>query len=94
MGAGVINSTIIPMLCAEAGVPLEDSRGHTTSHRGRASAVTALVSVPQGMSMIELMQWWAQIASLDLALHSDPTNQAGCLFCQGRSDVPSDFGTY
>lgn len=57
MGAGVINSTIIPMLCAKAGVPLEDSRGRITSHRGRASAVTALASVPQGMSLIELMQW-------------------------------------
>jgi hypothetical protein len=57
MGAGVINSTIIPMLCAKAGVPLEDRRGRITSHRGRASAVTALTSVPQGMSLIELMQW-------------------------------------
>lgn len=57
MGTGAINSTIIPMLCAKAGVPLEDSRGRITSHRGRASAVTALASVPQGMSLIELMQW-------------------------------------
>lgn len=38
-------------------MPLEDSRGRITSHRGRASAVTALASVPQGMSLIELMQW-------------------------------------
>ena len=57
MGSSVINNTIIPMLCAKAGVPLEDSRGRITSHRGRASAVTALASVPQGMSLIELMQW-------------------------------------
>lgn len=57
IGSSVINSTIIPMLCAKAGVPLEDSRGRITSHRGRASAVTALASVPQGMSLIELMQW-------------------------------------
>ncbi len=65
MGTGVINSTIIPMLCAKAGVPLEDSRGRITSHRGRASAVTALASVPQGMSLIELMQW---------AGHSSPSS--------------------
>jgi len=57
LGTGVINSTIIPLLCKKAGVPLEDSRGRITSHRGRASAVTALASVPQGMSLIELMQW-------------------------------------
>lgn len=57
MGVGAINNTIIPMLCAKAGIPLEDSRGRITSHRGRASAVTALASVPQGMSLIELMQW-------------------------------------
>ncbi|RMV37712.1 Site-specific recombinase, phage integrase family, partial [Pseudomonas syringae pv. maculicola] len=57
MGVGVINRTIIPMLCAKAGVPLDDSRGRITSHRGRASVVTALASVPQGMSLMELMQW-------------------------------------
>lgn len=57
MREGVINSTIIPMLCAKAGIPLDDTRGRITSHRGRASAVTALASVPQGMSLIELMQW-------------------------------------
>lgn len=57
MGKGVINTTIIPTLCAKAGVPMDDSRGRITSHRGRASVVTALASVPQGMSLIELMQW-------------------------------------
>lgn len=57
MGAGVINRTIIPTLCAKAGVPLDDSRGRITSHRGRASTVTALANVPQGMSLMELMQW-------------------------------------
>lgn len=57
IGSSTINQTIIPMLCAKAGLPLEDSRGKITSHRGRASAVTALASVPQGMSLIELMQW-------------------------------------
>lgn len=57
MGSSVLNDTIIPMLCKKAGVPLQDSRGQITSHRGRASIVTALASVPQGMSLIELMQW-------------------------------------
>jgi len=57
VGRDVINRTVIPVLCARAGVPVEDSRGPITSHRGRASAVTALASVPQGMSLYELMQW-------------------------------------
>ncbi|MEZ3498279.1 tyrosine-type recombinase/integrase [Pantoea sp. KPR_PJ] len=56
-GGGILNRTLIPMLCARAGVPSEDSGGTITSHRGRASAVTALASVPQGMSLYELMQW-------------------------------------
>lgn len=56
-GRYVINRTVIPILCARAGLPVEDSGGTITSHRGRASAVTALASVPQGMSLYELMQW-------------------------------------
>ncbi|MCQ0899211.1 MULTISPECIES: tyrosine-type recombinase/integrase [Enterobacterales] len=56
-GSAILNRTVIPMLCARAGVPSEDSGGMITSHRGRASAVTALASVPQGMSLYELMQW-------------------------------------
>ncbi|WP_416414425.1 tyrosine-type recombinase/integrase [Pantoea sp. App145] len=56
-GSAIMNRTLIPMLCARAGVPTEDSGGTITSHRGRASAVTALASVPQGMSLYELMQW-------------------------------------
>jgi hypothetical protein len=57
VGSALLNNTIIPVLCARAGVPVEDSRGRITSHRGRASAVTALASVPQGMTLHELMEW-------------------------------------
>ncbi|EOF6138217.1 integrase, partial [Salmonella enterica] len=53
-GSAILNNTIIPVLCARAGVPRDDSRGRITSHRGRASAVTALASVPQGMTLHEL----------------------------------------
>lgn len=55
-GGAILNSTVIPMLCARAGVPLQDSGGTITSQRGRASAVTSLASVPQDMSLYELMQ--------------------------------------
>lgn len=56
-GGVMLNNTVIPVLCARAGVPVEDSRGRITSHRGRASALTALASVPQGMTLHELMEW-------------------------------------
>ena len=56
-GSAMLNRTIVPLLCAKAGLPTFDSRGTITSHRGRASAMTALASVPKGMSLIELMQW-------------------------------------
>ena len=56
-GKTVLNRTIIPMLCAKAGLPLRDTMGAITSHRGRASTVTALASVPQGMTLPELMAW-------------------------------------
>ncbi len=61
----MLNRTIIPMLCAKAGFRLPDTRGAITSHRGRVSAVTALASVPRGMSLVELMQWSG---------HSSPTS--------------------
>ncbi|WP_395398158.1 tyrosine-type recombinase/integrase [Novosphingobium sp. BL-8A] len=57
VGVSLMNKTIIPMLCAKAGLPASDSMGPITSHRGRASALTALASVPKGMSLIELMEW-------------------------------------
>jgi integrase len=53
----IMNNTLIPLLCAKAGVSMQDSRGRITSHRGRASAVTALASVPKGMTLIELAEW-------------------------------------
>ncbi len=57
VGTTLMNQTIIPILCAKAGLPARDGMGSITSHRGRASAVTALASVPKGMSLIELMEW-------------------------------------
>ncbi len=65
VGATLLNKTVIPLLCAKAGVPTHDSHGPITSHRGRACVVTALASVPKGMSLIELMQWSG---------HSSPTS--------------------
>ena len=60
-GSAILNRTVIPMLCARGGVPLEDRGGMIISQRGRASAVTALASLPQGMSLYELMQWTGHV---------------------------------
>ena len=57
MSNDVLNRIVIPILCTKAGVPRHDSRGPITSHRGRASAVTALANAPQGMTLLELMTW-------------------------------------
>jgi hypothetical protein len=62
-GKSILNRTIIPMLCAKAGLPLRDTMGAITSHRGRASAVTALASMPQGMTLPELMAWCHLLAA-------------------------------
>jgi integrase len=37
-----INDSLIPLLCAKAGVPIEDSRGKITSHRARDHCFHAL----------------------------------------------------
>ena len=57
VSAAYLNRSLIPMLCRKAGVPLDDSRGRITSHRGRSSAVTMLANARQGMSLVELMAW-------------------------------------
>ncbi len=57
VGQSFIDETVIPALCEKAGVPREDSRGNITSHRARASIVTALANSPQGLSLPELMKW-------------------------------------
>jgi integrase len=74
----VLNLTVIPILCKKAGIPLEDSRGRITSHRGRASAVTMLASVPQGMSIFDLAKWCghSSVQSTLSYLRSKPTQLA------------------
>ncbi|WP_318351674.1 hypothetical protein [Klebsiella pneumoniae] len=47
IGSSILNNTIIPVLCARSGV-LSMTAGANYQSRGRASAVTALASVPQG----------------------------------------------
>lgn len=73
-----VNATLIPILCAKAGVPLRDSRGRITSHRARASAVTMLANAPNGMSAFELAKWCGQLRpdSIMSYLRATPTRLA------------------
>lgn len=52
-----LNNTLIPLLCAKAGIPRADERGSITSHRARATLATLLYNAPEGLSILELMQW-------------------------------------
>lgn len=75
----VVNNTLIATLCAKAGVDVKDSMGRITSHRGRASRVTALANVPNGMTAVELSKWCGHrgTGAIMSYLRSRPTHLAG-----------------
>jgi integrase len=52
-----INQTIIPALCAKAGVPAADVRGNITSHRARSTIATQLYNAKEPMTLAELQAW-------------------------------------
>ena len=52
-----INRTIIPALCARAGVPSSDVRGNITSHRARSTNATQLYNAKEPMTLFELQAW-------------------------------------
>ena len=52
-----INRTIIPALCAKAGVPSSDVRGKITSHRARSTIATQLYNAKEPMTLFELQAW-------------------------------------
>ncbi len=57
IGTSYLNHSLIPTLCAKAGIPPADERGTITSHRARATIATLLYNAPEGLSIFELMQW-------------------------------------
>ncbi|KJZ29886.1 hypothetical protein TW83_17625 [Paracoccus sp. S4493] len=57
MGAAYINGSLIPLLCAKAGVPETDARGRITSHRARATIATQLFNAKEPLSLFELQAW-------------------------------------
>jgi len=52
-----INRTIIPALCARAGVPTADVRGNITSHRARCTIASQLYNAKEPMTLFELQAW-------------------------------------
>ncbi|MEU7835651.1 tyrosine-type recombinase/integrase [Nonomuraea sp. NPDC049129] len=52
-----INDSIIPMLCAKAGVPAVDVRGNITSHRARSTIASQLYNAKEPMTLFELQAW-------------------------------------
>lgn len=52
-----INRSIIPALCAKAGVPRVDVRGNITSHRARSTIASQLYNAKEPMTLFELQAW-------------------------------------
>ena len=52
-----LNRSLIPILCAKAGVPLADARGRITSHRARATIASQLCNAKEPLTLLELQAW-------------------------------------
>jgi len=52
-----LNQGLIPALCRQAGVPLDDARGRITSHRARATIASQLYNAKEPMTLFELQAW-------------------------------------
>lgn len=52
-----INRSLIPSLCAKAGVPTADVRGNITSHRARSTIASQLYNAKEPMTLFELQAW-------------------------------------
>jgi site-specific recombinase XerD len=57
IGKAYINRSVIPILCAKAGVPRSDVRGTITSHRARATIASQLYNAKDPMTLFELQAW-------------------------------------
>ncbi|MGH9190695.1 MAG: tyrosine-type recombinase/integrase, partial [Acidimicrobiales bacterium] len=52
-----LNRTVIPALCAKAGLPPTDVRGKITSHRARSTIASQLYNAKEPMTLFELQAW-------------------------------------
>jgi hypothetical protein len=75
VGKTYINRTIIPALCARAGVPTADVRGNITSHRVRSTIASQLHNAKEPMTLFELQAWLGHqnpATTQDSAREDDP----------------------
>jgi integrase len=73
VGPNYLNTTIIPMLCRKAGIPVEDALGKISSHRARHTLATQLSNAPTPMSDPNLRHWLGHTdnSSLGFYVHTD-----------------------
>jgi integrase len=57
IGVHFLNKTLIPLLCAKAGVPQSDTHGRLTSHRARTTIASQLANAPEPMPLLVLQDW-------------------------------------
>ena len=57
IGQGLINDSIIPILCKKAGIATKDVKGNITSHRARSTIATQLSTSKDPMTLFELKEW-------------------------------------
>ena len=57
VGKTYLNKTLIPHLCAKAGIPLTDVRGNITTHRARSTIASQLFNAKEPMTLFELQEW-------------------------------------
>lgn len=65
IGKAYVNSTLIPLLCRKAGVPVEDARGRITSHRARSTIASQLLNAREPMDFFAVSEWLG---------HKDPSS--------------------
>jgi integrase len=52
-----LDSSIIPMSCRKAGIPINDVRGRITSHRARSTIASHLFNAKEPMTLFEPQEW-------------------------------------
>ncbi len=57
IGQGLVNDSIIPILCRKVGIPTKDVKGSITSHRARSTIATQLSTSKDPMTLFELKEW-------------------------------------
>lgn len=78
ISSGFINRTLIPLLSAKSGVPIERANGAMiTSHSGRATAATWYYNTREGMTLEQLRVWLghSQLKSTQNYVRVNPLTQ-------------------